>query len=92
MSVKLYIKDNTNGMIHEYGTNPHDCLELQSDGSIHYFNLQDSCGTQYAEEGYSFCLVDGSDPRENDDYMESVLDIGGDYHERTAKAKEEVTR
>ena len=38
--VKLYIKDNVTGEIHEYGTNPHDSLVLNEDGSIHYLNLQ----------------------------------------------------
>lgn len=35
MSVKIYIRDNTSGAVHEYGTNPHDALILQEDGSLH---------------------------------------------------------
>ena len=33
MSVKLYVRDNTNGEVHEYGTSQHDALILQADGS-----------------------------------------------------------
>ena len=31
MSVKIYIRDNTSGKVHEYGTNPYDALILQED-------------------------------------------------------------
>ena len=82
MSVKLYIKDSLNGMIHEYGTNPHDSLVLNDDGSIHYHNLQNGAGTFDAEEGYTFCLPDGSDPRTDKNVIaygaNPYLDIGGD--------------
>lgn len=53
MSVKIYIRDNTIGTVHEYGTNPHDALILQEDGSLHYENLQNCTGTMYPEEGYT---------------------------------------
>ena len=49
--VKLYVKDNTTGKIHEYGTNPHDSLVLKEDGSIHYLNLQTCTGTRFPSEG-----------------------------------------
>lgn len=80
--VKLYVKDNTTGKIHEYGTSLHDSLVLQKDGSIHYLNLQNCTGTQFPEEGYSFCLEDGSDPRKSEmcerNGLEPFLNIGGD--------------
>ena len=63
MSVKIYVRDNTNGKVHEYGTSQHDALILQDDGSLHYQNLQNGCGTIYPDEGYTFCEADGSDPR-----------------------------
>jgi hypothetical protein len=80
MSVKLYIRDNTTGIVREYGTDRHDSLILMGDGSIHYENLQNGCGTQFPEEGYSFCLKSGEDPRiaENWWEVEPYLDIGGD--------------
>ena len=85
MSVRLFIKDNSNGHIREYGTNPHDSLILTADGSLHYENLQNCCGTQYPEEGYTFCLADGTDPRTDEAAIECgaepYLDIGGDYYE-----------
>lgn len=74
--VRLFVKDNLSGRIHEYGTNQHDSLVLQEDGSLHYYNLQNGCGTMFPDEGYSFVLEDGSDPR-NDAEGESYIDIGG---------------
>lgn len=89
MSVKIYIRDNTNGNIHEYGTNQHDALILQDDGSLHYQNLQNGCGTMFPDEGYTFCEADGSDPRTSDDYIqygvEPYIDIGGNGEDHTAK-------
>lgn len=79
MSVlKLYIKDNTNGHVHEYGTNRHDALILQEDGSLHYENLQNSTGTAFPDEGYSFCRKDGTIPGWDERYdAEPYVDIGG---------------
>lgn len=82
MSVKIYVRDNTNGKVHEYGTSQHDALILQEDGSLHYHNLQNGCGTIFSDQGYTFCLADGSDPREIiGDYIqygvEPYIDIGG---------------
>lgn len=82
MSVKIYLKDNTNGTIHEYGTNQHDALILQEDGSLHYENLQNGTGTMYPKEGYTFCGEDGTDPRTDEETMahgaEPYIDIGGE--------------
>lgn len=79
--VKLFLRDNTSGRIHEYGSNQHDSLILQEDGSIHYHNMQNSTGTKFPEEGYTFVLEDGTDPRTGEDYrehgVEPYLDIGG---------------
>ena len=50
--LRLYVKDNTSGRVHEYGTNQHDALILQNDGSLHYENLQCCAGTMFPEEGY----------------------------------------
>ena len=79
--LRLYVKDNISGNIHEYGTNQHDALILQEDGSLHYENLQNGCGTMFPDEGYTFCGADGSDPRTREDYIqygvEPYIDIGG---------------
>lgn len=81
MSADLYVKDNLSGEIHKYGTNEHDALVLNDDGSIHYLNLQNGTGTMFPTEGYSFCLSDGSDPRLNEVYIKcgvnAYLDVGG---------------
>lgn len=76
--VRLWIKDNTTGEVHEYGTSHHDALVLQEDGSLHYLNLQSCAGTMFPEEGYSFCSEDGSVPSMFDiTGGEEYLDIGG---------------
>jgi len=71
--VRLFVRDNTNGRVHEYGTDRHDALILQEDGSLHYENLQNGCGTMFPDEGYSFCLKDGTVPTDSYPY----IDIGG---------------
>ena len=79
--VKLFLKDNTDGQVHEYGTDPHDSLILQDDGSLHYHNLHNSTGTMFPKEGYSFCLENGEDPRESEECVcgeaEPYVNIGG---------------
>lgn len=76
--LKLYIKDNTSGRVHEYGTDSHDSLVLQNDGSLHYYNLQTGCGSIYPDEGYSFCNEDGEIPVWDMEYgVEPYVDIGG---------------
>lgn len=71
MSVKIYLKDNTDGTVHEYGTNPHDALMVE-DGALKYTNLQNGDGTP---TGYSFCTVDGKPPTDD---QEHLVDIGGE--------------
>lgn len=81
--VKLYVRDNQSGEVHEYGTNPHDALIVDGDGALHYLNLQNSAGTEFQDEGYTFVLKNGQDPRESKlvkKYGEApIIDIGGTY-------------
>lgn len=82
MSVRLFLKDNINGTVHEYGTDEHDSLVLQDDGSLHYYNLQNGTGTKFPEEGYSFCRADGSLlGRSYANYEDDIIDTGGDYYD-----------
>lgn len=79
--LRLFIKDNTTGHIHEYGTDKHDSLILQEDGSLHYEHLQVCVGTKYPEEGFSFCLEDGTIPEWDLEYgVEPYIDIAGEYY------------
>ena len=79
--LRLFVKDNTSGQIHEYGTNKHDALMLQDDGSLHYENMQCCVGTKFPEEGHSFCLEDGTIPEWDLQYgVEPYLDIAGEYY------------
>lgn len=71
---QLYIRDNVSGRMHKYGTNRHDSLVLEDNGSINYYNLQNGEGTIGA--GYSFCFADGTDPK-GDEFGDPYLDIGG---------------
>ena len=84
--VRLFVKDNLSGDVHEYGDDSHDSLILSEDGSLHYYNLYNGAGTMFSEEGYSFCLADGSDPRLREDYIEygvePYINIGGESNER----------
>ena len=81
--LRLYVKDNTNGQVHEYGTNQHDALILQDDGSLHYENLQCCAGTMFPTEGYSFCNEDGTIPKWDEKYeAEPYIDIGGEYYSK----------
>lgn len=85
--LKLFLKDNESGDIHEYGTDKHDALIVNDDGSIHYTNMQNCSGTKCPEEGYSFCDADGNVP--DTESEESYLDIGGAYYNSEPK-KESV--
>ena len=81
--LRLYVKDNTSGRVHEYGTNQHDALILQNDGSLHYENLQCCAGTMFPEAGYSFCNEDGTIPKWDEKYgSEPYIDIGGEYYNK----------
>lgn len=42
--IDLYIRDKYNGHIHKIGDNPHDCLMVDDDGTVHYYNLQNGDG------------------------------------------------
>ena len=81
--LRLFVKDNTTGRVHEYGTNKHDALILQDDGSLHYENLQCCVGTMFPEEGYSFCNEDGTIPKWDEKYeSEPYIDIGGEHYNK----------
>ena len=81
--LRLYVKDNTSGRVHECGTNQHDSLVLQDDGSLHYENLQCCAGTMFPEEGYSFCNEDGTIPKWDKEYgAEPYIDIGGEFYNK----------
>lgn len=55
----LWIKDRYSGREHLYGTDTHDSLWIDKDGTIQYYNLQNGDGTGGDEAGYEF--VDHSD-------------------------------
>lgn len=44
MLMNIWVKDKTNGEIHQVGTNQHDSLMLM-DGAIQYYNLQNGSGS-----------------------------------------------
>ncbi len=73
MSVRLYIKDTTDGTVHEYGTDRNDCLFVQEDGSLLYINMHNGSS---ADGTYAFCFSNGDEPS-RDFEGEGLLDIGG---------------
>ena len=84
--LRLFVRDNTDGHVHEYGTNPHDALILQEDGSLHYENMQNCTGTKYPKEGYSFCTADGTIPQwDMVNGVEPYIDIAGEYYAERSK-------
>ena len=42
--INLYVRDKYHNTIHRVGDNPHDCLSVDKDGTIHYHNLQNGDG------------------------------------------------
>lgn len=44
MLMNLWVKDKSNGQVHQVGTDIYDSIVLL-DGQPHYYNLQNSCGT-----------------------------------------------
>ncbi len=61
--MKIWIRDNTNGKVFEYGKNWHDSLLISEDGRyLTYYNLQNGDGSEFGslekKVGYSF-VVDG---------------------------------
>ena len=44
MKTDLYIRDKYRNTIHRIGDNPHDCLAVDENGTIHYRNLQNGDG------------------------------------------------
>ena len=53
--IRLWVKDMTNGHVHEVGTDRHDSLLIRG-GKVEYQNLQNGDGTPY---GYKFCNAAG---------------------------------
>ena len=59
----FYVKDKTNGRVHRVGDNAHDSIWVDSDGQLHYHNLQngDGCSGQSCindDCGYEFVPSD----------------------------------
>ena len=50
MLMNIWVRDKSNGIIHQVGTSVHDSLDLM-DGAVHYYNLQNGDGTG---GGYEF--------------------------------------
>ncbi len=44
MLINLWVRDKSNGQIHQVGTDVHDSIEFIC-GQVHYYNLQNGCGT-----------------------------------------------
>lgn len=90
--LRLFVRHNPTGTVHEYGTDPHDALLLMEDGSLHYENLQSCTGTQFPEEGYSFCREDGTIPQTDEVYGgEPYIDIVGCHREEKRRKENEET-
>ena len=67
MLMNIWVRDKTNGHIHQVGTDVHDSLELFGD-KIEYYNLQNGCGTLSGDD-YEFVK-----PPDLDDYVSVTPD------------------
>ena len=43
----FYVKDKSDGHIHKVGTDRHDSIWVDSEGTLHYQNLQNGDGCSY---------------------------------------------
>lgn len=57
MLVNLWVRDKSNGYVHQVGTDQHDSLELIN-GKVEYVNIQGMCGTF----GGDYEFVEAPDP------------------------------
>ena len=82
----MWIRDNENGEVRQYGTNHHDALAIAPDGRcLYYENLQNGDGSRGG--GYSFVTDEkGNTPINDEELMEygakAYFDIGGFKHIR----------
>lgn len=60
MLINLWVKDKSNGTVHQAGTDVHDCIEYL-DGEVVYVNMQSSASTL---DDYEFV-----EPPDLDDYV-----------------------
>lgn len=53
--IDLYIRDKANGRIHRIGEDKHDGLWVDSNGTVHYQNLQngDGCNANSRKDPYA---------------------------------------
>lgn len=64
MLINLWVKDKSDGTIHQVGTDVHDSIEFL-DGKIIYYNMQNGCGAGFsADDEYEFV-----EPPDLDDYI-----------------------
>lgn len=59
----FYVKDKSNGYIHKVGTDKHDSIWVDNEGTLHYQNLQNGDGCSYKSakdelQGYEFVPSD----------------------------------
>ena len=77
----MWIRDNEDGEVRQYGTNHHDALVISADGRhLYYENLQNGDGSRGG--GYSFVTDEkGYTPMEDEDLLkygaEGYANIGG---------------
>jgi len=59
----FYVRDKSNGYIHKVGEDRHDSIWVDSEGTLHYQNLQNGDGCSYNSanddlQGYEFVPSD----------------------------------
>ena len=77
----FYIRDKATGRVHGFGEDQHDDIWVDSEGTLHYHNLQNGDGCSYQSildhgQGYEFCPMEYGqiDSAYREKYMEKFLD------------------
>ena len=60
--IEVYVMDKIEGGIHKVGTDIHDCLYVDDNGAVRYYNLQNGDGSS---GGYEFVPYDPTIDEQN---------------------------
>lgn len=82
LNTDFYVRDKESGRIHKVGTDQHDSIWVDTNGELHYCNLQngDGCsGKSIVEDGYGYEFVPAEGASIDDWYFDK-------YREECEKA------
>ena len=95
MLTDIYVKDRISGLIHKVGSDKHDSMWIDENGTVHYFNLKsgDGCaGFESAhnkDDGYEFVP---SEDGELDSKYKAIFISDEEMRTETSNAIESLIR